>query len=183
MTNGCTEERGALITNETALEGDDKHEPAFRGYHRNAVEHVVEAEKGETVEIADVELAFTETRHKDIQTNGFALDTGDLTFGYVPDSELFDGLIEQYEGCDLLVVNAPRPHDRSWEGHMNLQEALELARAIGPDRTFVQHFGLNFAYNFSTEQQWLEENRDDLDITLASDNQMYDTEGSLEKFL
>lgn len=183
MTNGCTEERGALVANRTTLEGDDRHDPAVGRYHRDAVERVVEAEKGQQAEFGDTKMTFTATRHKDIQTSGFRLDTGNHVIGYVPDSEMFEGLEEQYSGCDVLVVNAPRPHDRSWEGHMNLEEALELAREIGPDRAFVQHFGLNFAYNFSTEKQWLEENRGDLDITLASDNSTYDTEGSLERFL
>jgi phosphoribosyl 1,2-cyclic phosphodiesterase len=185
MTKGCTEEKGMLIGNETVLQGSDRFDPGVSSYHRQAPERVVTARPDEAVDLGELSMTFRATRHKGIPTTGFVLDYGERRLGYIPDTERFDGLVERFEGCDTLIVNVLRPHDRSWEGHLNLEEAVELVGAIEPERAFFQHFGMNFVQSFHDEVEWLEEQHGEKDITLASDGATYSIDGKegLERFV
>lgn len=185
MTEGCTEERGALIANGTTLHGSGDIDPGIDTYHREAVADVVEAEEGGSHDLAGASLTFHETEHKDVQTTGFLLETDDRTLGYVPDTELFDGLAEKFADADVLVCNVLRPHDNDWQGHLNLEDAVKLVESVDPDRALFQHFGMNFLTSFRDQLDWLDENTD-REITLASDNATYtigEESGGLEKFV
>lgn len=184
MTDGCTTERGTLIANRTSLEGSDEIDPAVDTYHREGVETVVTAEEGESHDLDGVTLRFHETRHKGVQTTGFLMETDGPTLGYIPDTELFDGLAQTFNEADVLIINVLRPHDKDWKGHLNLADALEIIETVEPEKTYIQHFGMNFLQSFRDELDWLEDNGGDHDITLASDGTTYSLEEEgLEKFV
>ncbi|MFB6294858.1 MAG: MBL fold metallo-hydrolase, partial [Candidatus Nanohaloarchaea archaeon] len=87
-----------------------------------------------------------ETEHSDPRTVAFTLDDGETRTGFVTDTELFDDLIDFFDGCDALVVNMMRPHDREWKGHLNTADAAELLNAVEPEVAVVQHFGAALIY-------------------------------------
>lgn len=184
MTDGCTTETGTLIANSTSLHGAEDIDPALDTYHREAVDSVVEVDEGDQYDLDGLHLTFHTTRHKDIETTGFLMEADGHTLGYIPDTELFDGLKEMYAPADILVLNVLRPHDREWKGHLNLADALEIVDVVDPDRAFIQHFGMNFLQSFRDELDWLNENRGGHDITLVSDGTTYsmDEEG-IEQFV
>ncbi|MDY6778173.1 MAG: MBL fold metallo-hydrolase [Candidatus Nanohaloarchaea archaeon] len=185
MTNGCTEKRGILIGNETVLEGSEEFERSIDDYHREALASTVTAQSGTSHTLDDVRLTFRETRHKDIQTTGFQLTTQERTLSYIPDTGYFEELPERFDGSDYLVMNVLRPHDRDWEGHLNLEEALQLIREIGPEQALLQHFGASFIQSFREQYQWLEEQNDtETDIVFASDNTLHSfEEKNLERYV
>lgn len=164
MTDGCTRPGGELVANPTVLEGDDTFQQAVNDYHQHAVEHVVDTDADE-----HPLLSFFETAHKDIQTTGFLMELPERTVAYLPDAEYRRSLPGYVADADLLIINAPRPHDREWEGHMNLEDALRIARESGVSRTVVQHFGKAFTDQFEEEREWLEDERGDTRIMLADD--------------
>lgn len=73
--------------------------------------------------------------HGDVSVYGFRV--GDL--GYVTDGKLLpDEAIRRLEGVKVLVLNAlwfGRPHAT----HFNVEEAVEAARVIGAERTYLTH--------------------------------------------
>lgn len=180
MTEGCTRPGGELIANTTVLEGEEPFQQAINDYHQHAVNQVITTDTDD-----HPVLSFFETDHKDIQTTGFRMELPERTVGYVPDTEYRRSIPEYISDVDLLVINAPKPHDDEMTGHMNLADALRIAREADVPRTVVQHFGMSFTQQFDTEQQWLEEERGDRRIMLAEDGMELDIgkDDQLTRFL
>lgn len=67
----------------------------------------------------------------------YGLRTGGL--GYMTDAKtLMPGAFDAFAGCRVLVLNAlwfGNPHPT----HLNVEEAVELSRQIGAERTFLTH--------------------------------------------
>lgn len=82
----------------------------------------------------DVRIIPVEVSHGKIKILGFRI--GD--FAYITDSSaIADNELEKLKGLKALVINALRirPHPT----HFNLQEAVEIAKALKPKRTFLTH--------------------------------------------
>jgi phosphoribosyl 1,2-cyclic phosphate phosphodiesterase len=90
---------------------------------------------GLTVDVAGFALAPLELPHGDMTVYGFR--TGNL--GYVTDAKHIPAAaLETLRGVRVLVLNA------LWHGdphptHFNIEEAVEAARTIGAERTFLTH--------------------------------------------
>ncbi len=184
VTGGCKKDTGTLIAPGSVL-GSETEEPVLGEYYLDCPKRRVLAEDGITLNIEGGTLQFFETDHKDVSTAGFRLETEESSFAYVPDTEIFEGLIEKIGSTDYLVLNVVRPYNKSWKGHMNLKDAVEIVRELDPDRAFFQHFGINFIYSFGDQKKWLEENYEGDNIVLASDNKTYSLDGEdrLERFV
>lgn len=89
----------------------------------------------EPVEIAGFSLTPLPVVHGGIEVYGFRV--GDL--GYLTDAKgVPERTVAALEGVRTLVLNAlwwGNPHPT----HLNVEEAVELARRIGADRTFLTH--------------------------------------------
>ncbi|MFW6205860.1 MAG: MBL fold metallo-hydrolase [Gemmatimonadota bacterium] len=89
----------------------------------------------ETVEVGPFRLKALPVQHGPMTVYGFRV--GDL--GYITDAKtLGPGTREALEGVRTLVLNAlwfGNPHPT----HLNVEEAVELARQIGPERTYLTH--------------------------------------------
>lgn len=89
---------------------------------------------GETMRIAGVDVTAVPVPHGAIDV--FAYRIGPLA--YVTDAKSVpDVALHLLRGARVLVVNAlfRRPHP----SHLSLAEALEVARSVGADRTFLTH--------------------------------------------
>lgn len=90
--------------------------------------------EGETLRVAGVEVTAVPVAHGGITV--FAYRLGALA--YVTDAKTIpDSSIEMLRGSRVLVINAlfRRPHP----SHLSLPEALDVARAIGAERTYLTH--------------------------------------------
>ncbi|MCJ7450531.1 MAG: MBL fold metallo-hydrolase [Candidatus Nanohaloarchaeota archaeon QJJ-9] len=174
MTDGCKEKRGKLITTEQVLEGPGDDVPYISNYHKECVDELLTPSRDEKVDVNGLEIEITETYHEEgTETIGFKVGTKDGKIGYIADTEYDKRIIDQYEDCKYLVINVLRPYTNSWEGHLNLKDGARLVEEIEPEKAIFQHFGLRFAYKFRDQIEWLEENAEDLPITLTSDNKAY----------
>jgi phosphoribosyl 1,2-cyclic phosphate phosphodiesterase len=89
---------------------------------------------GERVRIADVDVTAVELPHGGVTV--FAYRIGPLA--YVTDAKAVPpDAVVQLRGARVLVVNAlfRRPHP----SHLSLDEAIEVARAVGAERTYLTH--------------------------------------------
>ncbi len=94
----------------------------------------IELRAGETVQIAGVDVTAVPVPHGPITV--FAYRIGPLA--YVTDAKSVpDEALAQLRGARALVINAlfrvPHP------SHLSLPEALEVARKIGAERTYLTH--------------------------------------------
>lgn len=89
---------------------------------------------GETVTIGDVGVTAVALPHGAVNVFGYRV--GNL--GYVTDAKLVpDTAVEAFRGVKVLVLNAL--FRTSHPGHLSLPEALQVARAIGAERTYLTH--------------------------------------------
>jgi phosphoribosyl 1,2-cyclic phosphate phosphodiesterase len=89
---------------------------------------------GETIRIAGVDVTAVPVPHGPITV--FAYRIGPLA--YVTDAKSVpDDAIARLKGARVLVINALfRTHHPS---HLSLPEALDVAKKIGADRTYLTH--------------------------------------------
>lgn len=199
MTDGGKEQRGTLLCAESVLDGAAVPEtyvegggvygaevpPSLDPYHESLVGEIVRLNDGKDVELGPYTMTCIETEHSDPRTVAFTLEKDGFRAGFVTDTGPFDGLAEFFSGCDALVVNVMRPHDRDWKGHLNTEDAAELLNAVEPELAVLQHFGAALIYaSVNDEEEWLGEHTD-VDFVMAEDGMEIDLENperGLERF-
>lgn len=97
--------------------------------------HLEILDAGSPVAVGGLELHPILAQHG--TTTVYGIRTGRL--GYVTDAKtLHPGVVDALDGCSVLVLNAlwfGNPHPT----HLNVEEAVELSRRIGAERTFLTH--------------------------------------------
>jgi len=90
--------------------------------------------KDEPFMVNEVEVIPINVLHMNMPVLGFRI--GDLTYitdaNYISDEEL-----EKIKGSKILVLNALRKEKHI--SHFNLQEAIDLSRRVGAERTYLTH--------------------------------------------
>ena len=122
---------------------------------------LVAMDAGESVEpLAGVRIhavrAAHETLERDTHGNhrflGYVLETGGVRIYHSGDTVPFDGLVDDVKplapDVALLPVNGRRPDlgANGVPGNLSLEEAVDLARALGAGAAVFHHYGL-FAFN------------------------------------
>jgi phosphoribosyl 1,2-cyclic phosphate phosphodiesterase len=88
----------------------------------------------ETVRIGDAEVTPVSVPHGDMTVYGYRI--GDLA--YVTDAKSIpQAALDALEGAKVLVVNALFRTEHPT--HLSVPEAIEVARAVGAERTFLTH--------------------------------------------
>ncbi|MEY3397527.1 MAG: hypothetical protein RL220_121 [Bacteroidota bacterium] len=84
--------------------------------------------------VGDIDFIPLPVKHMHMDVLGFRM--GNLAYitdaNYIPDSTY-----ERLKGCKILILNALRKEKHP--SHFTLEEAIEIARRIGPERTFLTH--------------------------------------------
>lgn len=84
--------------------------------------------------IDDVEILPVECFHGNLKIFGYRINN----FAYITDcSSITDEELKKLEGLKVLIINALRirPHPT----HLNLQQAIEIAKKVKPKRTYFTH--------------------------------------------
>lgn len=113
--------------------------PAISPYHKSLVTEVFTIKPNEEIEIDKMKFTGTEAHH-DCPTTGFVLDIDNKRIGYTADTEYFEGVGEQYRGCDALVVNILRI-TKPWKGHLYQDTAIRLLKEARPKKALLTRFG------------------------------------------
>lgn len=91
-------------------------------------------EPGARFSVGDLEIECFEVPHGPMRVYGYRI--GDL--GYVTDAkELSSSALRALEGVKVLVLNALFP--TSHPTHLSIPEAVETAKRVGAERTFLTH--------------------------------------------
>jgi ribonuclease BN (tRNA processing enzyme) len=133
MTHGLNRKEGILVLQEDVVN-------YISSYHRSAVEVIV-PKAGSSFKVGgvDVEVIPT-TNHASGLGLRFRCPSGIIT--YSGDTAFDPGLIRHYMGSDLLILNTIFPRGRKAKTHLNIDDALEIAKAARPAKLVITHFGV-----------------------------------------
>lgn len=189
MTNGCKKERGILMANSTVLHGTntkkEEYTQVISNYHQNAVSHIMEMKEGEEVKVKGRTFNFLQTKHGDPNTMAFKIQSK-RSIGFITDTEMFDGIFDFFVDCEYLVVNVLRPIDKTWRGHLNIQDVAKILNSIRPEIAVLHHFGYKMIHNSLKKQKNIlkERLKSETKVLFPHDFQEVCFEGKgLEKFV
>ena len=143
MTDGGKRKRGILAAAHSVLEGNEICDRMITRYHRQLPEKIIDARVGERFSIGDLNIEVGRAIHADPDTVGFRFETQRFgSFGYLPDSEYFEGLSDFFRGVRLLILSVLRPFGQPWKGHMTTDDAARIAEEVKPELLVITHFGM-----------------------------------------
>ena len=168
MTSGGRVKRGILAASHSVLEGNDVCDRAISKYHRHLPERVIEARVGKKFRAGDLEVKVSRAIHADPDTVGFRFETQkEGAFGYLPDSEYFEGISDFYRGVRLLILSVLRPSGEPWKGHMTTDEAARIADEVRPEMLVITHFGMRMLMRPPSKEAKLIEEKTDVPTIAA----------------
>ena len=181
MTEGASKP-GAVFANETSLHGYGDIEKVISDYHQDLCVKVEQLEQGTETQFKDLKIESQQMFHGDPKTIGFILEDDEHRIGFWTDSEFSEELLDFYEDCDIMVIYATMPKEKSIPSHTSISEVPEILEAVEPTTGIITHFGKSMMNSGVEEQEkWLEEQTDCKTI-FAEDNMVFPGNRSLMSF-
>ncbi|MGV8176324.1 MAG: MBL fold metallo-hydrolase [Candidatus Bilamarchaeaceae archaeon] len=185
MTGYGFKKRGALIGSRHSIEGDEVRDWAITKYHQGMPAELVVAEPGEGREFKTKKggyaLRFTKAKHDETSAFGFVLKIDGSTVGYTTDTEYFEGLGAQYNGCDYLIINCLKPDDDGIPDHLKTTDCMKVAEIAKPRVLVLSHLGMNMIKAGPEAQAKLVEKKTGVQCIAAKDGMRIGK--GLERFL
>lgn len=139
MTGGGFKKRGTvLIPADSLIPGESIILP----YLREAVAGLSELKKGR-YKIGKVEIEVPVKNIHPVETYGIKFLLDKQTVSLMSDTRFFPELIEAYKGSTVLILNVVFYRRRPGYDHLCLEEALDLVRAVKPEKAVFTHFGMS----------------------------------------
>jgi len=135
ITFGGKEKHGVLIT------GDGCEDYNLTNFHKNTIEKYVHLKHGEKTQIGEVWIEATKTFGHGIGNVGYKIITPEFVLGYTSDTSFFPELVDEFKGCNVMVINVLKPKGSSIFSHMNSDDVVELLKGVKPKMAILQHFG------------------------------------------
>jgi phosphoribosyl 1,2-cyclic phosphodiesterase len=139
--------KGEIIGSKEVIDGDCKGDKGITNYHLQKLKLSHIAIPGKPINLkkggARATVLPTKTRHDDETGVGFVLGMGGARIGYTSDTEYFDGIAEQYLGCDVLILNLLKKAHDGIPGHMATDDAEKILRIAKPKLAIITHMGLS----------------------------------------
>lgn len=146
MSHFALKKKGIVIASRNTVEGDARGDRGISVYHLEKMNEVYIANVGERKVFqtgkGSFEIEITKAKHDEPTTFGFRLFIDGKVIGYTSDTEFFDGLAEQYRGCDYLIVNTLKPADDGIPDHLKTSDVIELLKIAQPRLAIITHMGV-----------------------------------------
>lgn len=143
---------GKFIGSKSTVDGDGELGPSISLYHKRKAGEVISLSPGDVCELKDFDIEATPAVHSDSTGVGFKIETSSGMIGYTADTELFDDLLEAFEGVRVLLGNVTRPNDKRIDGHLCSDDFAEILEVIEPDLGIILHMGMLFLRNTPSEE-------------------------------
>ena len=169
MSRGTLKKRGLLAAAHSVLHGNEVCEQSISGYHQKMPETVIDARPGTRFKIYGIEARATKAVHSDPDAVGFRLETGFGDIAYMPDSEYFDGVEEDYSGARILILSVLRPSGLPWKGHMTTDDAARIIEETMPEVAVITHFGMRMIFKGPAREAKRIESKTGIPTTAATD--------------
>ena len=139
ITIGGIKKRGILLASESVL----KETPEF-GYpivHKRIFSILEHYEVLREYEDQNLKVIAIRAKHSDPYALSMKIYVEDKVIGYTGDTVYFPQLAEFMKGVDLLIANTLYPFGLKSNKHLNLDDALKLAKLAKPKALLLTHFG------------------------------------------
>lgn len=139
MTGGGFKKRGTVLIPSDSL---NTGESIVLPYLKEAVADLSELKQGK-YKIGEVEIDVPVRNIHPVETYGikFLLDTQIVSL--VSDTRFFPELAGAYKGSTVLILNVVFYQGKPGYDHLCLEEALDLVKAVKPEKAVFTHFGMS----------------------------------------
>lgn len=142
MTHSGLDHRGLLLASKSVLLPSENNHPFLTKHHQNFVEKIIPLEKNHKIGIEQVEIHAIAVEHTDATAVGFKFICPKFTMGYTGDTTVTQQLLEELNGCDVLVLNVPYPGNTSQGMNLDTEQAVKIVSYVRPKVAFITHFGV-----------------------------------------
>lgn len=137
-------EEHCILPKEKLKEKELDYYPCITVHHQSLVKQLHPVKAGDKVKIKNLEVRAVKADHY-APCVGFVI-SGSRTVGYAADGTYFTGQEQQFEGCDVLILNVlvPKGEPVQPKKHMSVDEAITLLRRMKkqPKLVVIQHFSM-----------------------------------------
>lgn len=142
--------KGALVCSPSVLQDvtaptGHRFQQSVHDYFLNMLERVAPLTAGQSIEWKEKKAKLTAVRadHEDPTAIGFVLEHAGIKLGYTADTQMFEGISKQFEGCTHLVANALRPDGDRVPYHLCMDDLVELVNGMKrkPKTILLSHRG------------------------------------------
>lgn len=146
MTEGGLKRRGVLFAPDECLNGE--HAVVLR-YLRGFLQEIVTLEEDRRYRLGDLSFSTSLDLDHNVATYGLKFDLDGRMISFIVDTRFFPGLIGDFQGSDILVVNVVRLSSYDKLGilrndipHLSLDDVKNIISQIKPRKTVLTHFGM-----------------------------------------
>lgn len=143
MTRGMTRKKGFLVGSKSVVEGYERWGPCISEYHRS-IPGVDVLSAGDSIEIDNLKVTATKTKHGDPKGVGFKFDIDDFIISYTSDTGYLPELAGEHEGADVLIASVIRSGDDRLHGHLCGDDFQKLVEEVSPKLAIMTHLGMKF---------------------------------------
>lgn len=133
MTGGMKKNHGNLVISGHAID-------YISDYHRGVVDVIVPMNY-ERFRINELEIQAIPT-YNHFEGIGFKFFTSEGVLTYTSDTGFSEGLIDNYKGSKILILNVIFPEGKESDAHLNTRDAIKIVKEAAPEVAVIQHFGM-----------------------------------------
>lgn len=170
MTEGGFKKKGVVLAPSDCLFKD----PVILLYCRDFPEKIEVIEEKKIFYIKNLKLEIPLKHKHSVETYGFKLKTGNKTIAYIPDTEFFPEIIEEYKNSQILIINTVLYEKREKIQHLCLSEAEEIIKNIKPEKAILTHFGMTMLKNKIWEKKDEISERVGTEVLIANDGMNFE---------
>jgi phosphoribosyl 1,2-cyclic phosphodiesterase len=141
MTGGGRERRGMLFAPSECLDGANA---VILPYLRGFVEDIGILKPHQTYCINDLSFATSSQHQHPVETYGVMFRHHGKKLSFMVDTKYSPGLVTDYEGSSILIMNVVRfkPHESGEVMHLSIGDVKEILSRIRPEKAILTHFGM-----------------------------------------
>lgn len=166
MTLDGLDKHGVLIGSKSVVEGG-----VLRQFYKQCVEGLVALAPGQKVGINEVTFVPVRAAGRDPTGIGFRISTEHVTLGYPGETRWYEGIVDAYAGCDVLLVNVRHPVGTREEGFFNVEDAERFITGVKPRLAILTGFGSKLLQEDLRDLARQLQRRTKVEVTAAKDGQ------------
>jgi phosphoribosyl 1,2-cyclic phosphodiesterase len=141
MTGGGLKRRGMLFAPIQCLEGDNA---VILHYLRSFVQDIIVLKPHQTYHIDDLSFVTSSQHQHPAETYGVIFQHHGKKISFMVDTKYSPGLLNDYEGSNILVMNVVllKPHESEKVMHLSVDDVKEILTRIRPEMAILTHFGM-----------------------------------------
>ena len=170
MTQGMTKKRGCLIAPRSVISGSDTHESCISTYHKAMVREILEVKPYDEIDLKKIKVGITKAKHTDPHTVGFTFKFPIGDIAYIPDTEYFKGIEDQYQSARILIICVLRPRGMPIKGHLCSDDVIGIIKKTNPEISILTAFGMRMIFADPNKEARFIEGKTGVKTLAAYDN-------------